>query len=224
MTDKELFLKSAKDEGIKTDNYSITKLTDYSQVSRFLNRLKKYKVSLGLDMSSLTCSGDVEIACVEKEHICLIENDNGSNDYFKFKSLLILNSELNNPESSPEMFFEAATDVDWLIKYEKEGYPYLDITEGIFWGLNIEDEGKIIYDKESIDKYLDLEEESYYNSEIIVPKIRRIVRNTKKGMIAYVNLQECSKRHSGDSIIYRARNFTCDDLLRGFSKHYKILE
>lgn len=64
---------------------------------------------------------------------------------------------------------------------------------------------------------IDCLEDDNYDPEIIVPKMRRIVRNTKEGMIAYINLQRCSLRNAGNSIIDSASNLTSDDFLRELS-------
>ena len=40
------------------------------------------------------------------------------------------------------------------------------------------------------------------------------------GLRFVVFVQGCKKRHSGNRIVYRARNYTCDELIQGFSKRY----
>lgn len=224
MSDKELFLRSAEEAGIKIENFSVTKVTDYSQVTTFLKKLREYKVHLGMDMSSLTCSGNVEIMCVESKHICLWEKDNVSSDYFKFKNLFILSRELDDPRSSLEMFFEADDDIEWLAAYSTVKYPYMDALNGTYLGLEIENEGKIIYDSRRIDELLDLEEQSWDDHEIVVPQFRKIVRNTKRGILAYVNLQECTIRFDGQEILSKVSNFDCSEFLKAFSTDYKIIE
>jgi len=219
MTNKELFLHCAEDAGIKVADYTVTKVQDYVQVVKFFGALTDNGVKLGMDMASLTCSGDVEVTGAQPRHIRLIEKDNGCHDYFKFKGMVMLNGDLNDPESSPEIFIEADEDIEWLQEYAQDGYPY--VVECRYLGLEMESEGKFIYDKKRIEEYFDIEEESYYDSEIIVPLVKRVVRNTKREMLVYLNVQECVKRHSGSSIIYKARNYTCDDLINAFSDRYK---
>ncbi len=219
MTNKEVFLKCAMDAGIKVADNAMTKITDYQQAVNFFRGLRDNKVKLGMDMASFTCSGDVEIIGEPSGHICLVEKDNGSNDYFKFKEMIIINGELNDPESAPEIFIESDEDTQWLKKYEKCGFQYPG--EGRYLGLKIESEGTIIYDKASVEEYLDMEEEAYYNSEIAVPTLKRLIRNTKREMLVYINVQGCKKRHRGNMIIYRARNYTCDNLIDSFSKRYR---
>ena len=84
-------------------------------------------------------------------------------------------------------------------------------------------EGRVIYDKDDIQEYLDIEEESYYNPEVSVPQLRRIVRNTRREMLVYINVQGCKKRHEGNQIVFRWNRFTCDDLIGVFSKQYKLI-
>lgn len=221
MSDKELFLRSAKEIGIQLENYSITKVTDYRKTIMLLNNARNYKVMFGMDMYSGTCSGKVEITGIETKHIRLIEKDNGCDDYFKFKSMLILNGDINNPNSSPELFFEAEQDVEWLKKYKDRGYSY--IVPNRYLGLEIEDGEMVVYDREKIEEYLNLEEQSYYNSDIVVPRTRKIVRNTESGMVVYANIQECKERHRGNVIIYKAQYYDSDYLLKCFSKEYKVI-
>ena len=219
MTDKELFLKCAKKVDINIGNYTITKVNDYVQVTKFLKKLRENKVPLGMDMASLTCSGDVEIVCEPTGHICLIENDNGCNDYFKFRGLLIINSKLSDSDSAPEMFFEADNDTEWLNSYEQKGYLYPNNDR--YLGLVIESEGRVIYDKASIEEYLDLEEDSSYDSEIIAPKVRHIIRNTKREMLVYVNVQGYHNRLDGSAIIHKCSKYTSDDMIRAFKDNYR---
>lgn len=219
MTNKEMFLKCATDAGIRVADNSMTKVSDYQQAVRFFRSLRENKVKLGMDMASLTCSGDVEIIGEPSGHICLVEKDNGSNDYFKFKEMIIINGNLNDPESAPEIFIESDEDTEWLKEYEKCGFEYPG--EGRYLGLKVESDGTFVYDKESVDEYLDMEEEAYYDSEIVVPKLKRLIRNTRRELLVYINVQGCKKRHRGNSIVYRARNYTCDELIQSFSKRYK---
>ena len=219
MTNKELFLECAEEAGIKVADYAMTRVTDYMQAVNFFNALWINNVQLGMDMASLTCSGDVKIEGVPQRHICLVEKDNGSNDYFKFKKMIVMNGELRNPDSAPEIFIEADTDIEWLQAYSRDGFQYLG--EGRYLGLEIGPEGMFVYDEKSVNEYLDLEEESYYDPEIVAPPMRRIIRNTNREMLVYVNVQGCHKRHKGNSIIYRARNRTCDDIIKVFSKQYR---
>ena len=219
MTNKEMFLKCAKEADIKVADFSMTRVMDYGQAVSFFRLLSVNNVKLGMDMASLTCSGDVEIVGAAQGHICMIEKDNGGNDYFKFKGLIVMNGELSDSDSSPELFIEADEDAEWLQLYGEAGFQYPG--EGRYLGLQIESEGRFVYDKKSIDEYLDLEEESYYDSQIVVPPMRRIIRNTKREMLVYANVQGCKKRHRGNSIIYRGRNYTCDDMIKAFSSRYK---
>lgn len=219
MTNKEMFLKCATDVGINVKDNSITKVSDYQQAVSFFRSLRENKVKLGMDMASLTCSGDVEIIGEPSGHICLVEKDNGCNDYFKFKEMIIINGDLNDSESAPEIFIESSEDTEWLNMYEECGFKYPG--EGRYLGLKVESDGTIVYDKTSVKEYLDMEEEAYYDSEIIAPKLKRLIRNTRREMLVYINVQGCKKRHRGDSIVYRARNYTCDELIQSFSERYR---
>lgn len=221
MNSKHLFLECARRNGINVADYAMTKVTDYMQAVRFFDDLRKCDVKLGMDMATLTCSGDVEVSGILSKHICLMEKDNGSNDYFKFKGMIILNGELNDPDSAPEIFIEADCDDEWLGAYAQDGFAY--IREDRYLGLEIISEGRVIYDKDDIQEYLDIEEESYYNPEVSVPQLRRIVRNTRREMLVYINVQGCKKRHEGNQIVFRWNRFTCDDLIGVFSKQYKLI-
>lgn len=221
MTNKELFLKCAEEVGIKVADYTVTKVEDYTKAVRFFRALTENGVKLGMDMASLTCSGDVDVAAAIPKYIRLIEKDNGCQDYFKFKGMVILNGDINDSDSAPEIFIEADEDTEWLQKYAPDGYPRF--RDGRYLGIEIKSDGQILYDKESIDRYLDMEEASYYDSEIIVPDAERIIRNTKRELLVYINVQGCRKRHRGSSIIYKAHGRTCDDLINAFSKRYTII-
>lgn len=219
MTEKEMFIKCAKESDIKVENFSITKVIDYTQAVKFFEKLRMCKVQLGMDMASSTCSGDVEIVGLPSGDVRLIEHDNSSDDYFKFKSMVIICGNLDDPESSPEIFIESDEDSEWLREYAEEGYMY--VGEGRYLGLETKTDDMIVYNKKRIDEYLDLEEESYYDSDIASPILRRIVKNTKREIIAYINVQECMKRHDGNMILFKAHTFTCDEFIEIFSKKYK---
>ena len=219
MTDKELFLSCAEETGIKVADYAMTQVMDYEQAVNFFRALSVNNVQLGIDMSSLTCSGDVEIKGVSQGYICLVEKDNGRDDYFKFKGMVVMNGKLGDPDDAPEIFIEADVDTEWLQAHSKDGFQYQ--REGRYLGLWIESEGRFVYDKKSVNEYLDIEEGSYYDSEIVESPMRRIIRNTNRKMLVYVNVQECNKRHMGSSIIYKACNWTCNDVIKAFSSQYR---
>lgn len=109
MTDKEKLLEAARSAGIVVDNYTITRVYDYNQARVFLNNIDS-SIHLGMDMASLTCSGDVKIMPIGNNEIRLVANDNGSDNDFKFGGMLLLNSEIDDPNSSPELFIESAYD------------------------------------------------------------------------------------------------------------------
>lgn len=221
MTDKEKFLKCAEEVGIRTASYSITRISDYLQAVKFFECLRKGHVKLGMDMASLTCSGDVEIVGAQIKRICLIENDNSIDDYFKFKDMLLINGDINDPESSPEIFIEADEDRDWLKVYGEHGFQY--IQKGRYLALKNKLDDTIIYDEKTINDYLNLEQEAYYNPNVFVPPFRRQIFNTKGELLVYINVQECHKRHKGNKILFHARDTTCDDLTNAFQKKYKLI-
>ena len=219
MTNKEIFLKCATEVGIKFEDNSMVRVSNYRQAVSFFRSLRENKVKLGMDMASLTCSGDVEIVGEPSGHICLIKKDIGSNEYFKFKEMVIINGTLNDPESAPEIFIESDEDTEWLNKYQNCGFEYDG--EGRYLGLKVESDDTVVYDKKSVDEYLYMTEEAYYNPEITAPKLKSLIRNTRREMLVYINVQGCEKRHSGSTIVYEARNYTCDELIQGFSKRYR---
>ena len=228
MKDKEKFFQSALDCGIKMESQTIVKIIDYRKVAEFLACLKQRNVRLGMDMSSLTCSGDVTIIAdpCEPVNIKLIENDNGCIDCFKFKGLLIMNTDIDDPESAPEMYFEADDDVEWLAKHPEETrMPHLlSKNDGRYEGLEIPDIGSdVFYDKETVDKYMELDFRRCNGEDVYVPKMTRIIRNTRREMLVYANVQGCKKRHRGSDIIYKFSKNTCDDFVEGFSKYYKLI-
>ena len=228
MSNKEMFLQSALDAGIKIESHKVTKITDYKKVSEFLMDLRQKNVELGMDMASLTCSGDVEIVpdLYEQGIIKLIENDNGCVDCFKFKGLIIMNTDIDNPESAPEMYFESDDDIEWLSKHPEETrVPHLiSKDDGRYEGLEIPELGSgVFYDNKTVDEYMELDFRRCNGEEIYVPKMTRFVRNTRREMLVYVNVQGCLNRHRGNSIIYNFHKDTCDDFINRFSKYYKLV-
>ena len=193
MTDKEKLLECAKNAGIAVGDYTIARVYDYQKVQLFFKLLGD-SVHLGMDMASLTCSGDVKIHPLDDGTIRLVARDNGSDDDFKFKGMLLLNSQISDPNSSPEIFFESDYDEQWHNLYAKDGFKYLDFDE----------------------------EEAYYNGKEPFTKCRRITKNTYGEMLAYINVQECMKRHEGDMILYRGKKLTCDQLANVFADRYSI--
>lgn len=229
MNNKELFIQCARQAGISIEDHSIVKVTDFRKVANFLSLLRNAKVLLGMDMSSLTCSGDVEIVpdSYEPYHIMLIEKDNRCVDCFKFKSLLLLITDLEDPQSSPEMFFESDIDTEWLQRVPEE-IRLLDLAtenNGRYAGLMIPSlSDHVIYDKEKVDYYLELDHRYCEGLEVEVPEMTRYIRNTQREMLVYVNVQECLGRHHGSSIIYKCSRWTSDDLVKLFSKDYKLIQ
>lgn len=221
MTDKEKLLECAKNAGIAVGDYTIARVYDYQKVQLFFKLLGD-SVHLGMDMASLTCSGDVKIHPLDDGTIRLVARDNGSDDDFKFKGMLLLNSQISDPNSSPEIFFESDYDEQWHNLYAKDGFKYLDFDDGRYLILQDVNFGHYIYKKDDIEQYLDDEEEAYYNGKEPFTKCRRITKNTYGEMLAYINVQECMKRHEGDMILYRGKKLTCDQLANVFADRYSI--
>mgnify|MGYP000013527009 CR=1 FL=1 len=222
MTDKEKLLEAARSAGIVVDNYTITRVYDYNQARVFLNNIDS-SIHLGMDMASLTCSGDVKIMPIGNNEIRLVANDNGSDNDFKFGGMLLLNSEIDDPNSSPELFIESAYDEEWYQKYAQDAFKYLDFDDGRYLILKDLNNGDYIYKKEDVQQYFDLEEEAYYYGEVEPPQCRRITKNTFREMLVYVNVQQCLRRHQGDMILFKGKNCTCDELANVFSERYKII-
>lgn len=229
MSDKELFIQCARQAGISIEDHSMVRVTDFRKVANFLTFLKRARIKFGMDMSSLISSGDVEIVVDRYElcHILLKENDINRVDCFKFKSLLLLITDLDDPQSSPEMFFESDIDTEWLQKVPEE-IRRLDLAtenNGRYAGLMIPSlSDHVIYDKEKVDYYLELDHRYCEGLEVEVPEMTRYIRNTQREMLVYVNVQECLGRHHGSSIIYKCSRWTSDDLVKLFSKDYKLIQ
>ncbi len=222
MTGKEMLLGCAKKAGITVGNYTIAKVYDYRQVQLFF-KLMGESIHLGMDMASLTCSGDIKVQTMDNGYIRLVARDNGSDNDFKFKGMLLLNSKIDDPNSSPEIFFESDYDNIWYDRYAKDSYKYLDFDDGRYLILQDQSYGNYIYKKEEIDQYFEEEENAYYYGEEQTRKCRRITKNTYREMLAYINVQECMNRHAGDMILYKGKNLTCDQLANVFSSRYTII-
>lgn len=222
MTDKEKLLDCARKAEIEVGDYTITRVYDYGQVRNFLNLLEG-NVHLGMDMSSLTCSGDVQICPRQEGYIRLIEKDNGSDDEFKFKGMLLLNSQLDNPDSSPEIFFESAYDKRWHEQYAKDGFKYLNYDDGRYLILEEQGSGNVIYKREEIEHYFEMEDNAYYYGGVQPLECKRITQNTYQEMVAYINVQQCKNRHRGNMILFKGKNLTCDELANAFAKKYRIV-
>ena len=229
MNNKELFIQCARQAGISIEDHSIVKVTDFRKVANFLSLLRNAKVLLGMDMSSLTCSGDVEIVpdSYEPYHIMLIEKDNRCVDCFKFKSLLLLITDLEDPQSSPEMFFESDIDIEWLQKVPEE-MRYLDpVTKdnGRYVGLKVPSlSEQVIYDKDSIDHYLQSVPKYCEEQNMEVPVMTRFIRNTEREMIAYINIQSYKRTVPGNQIIRKYRQCLSEDFVHFFQKDYKLIQ
>ena len=222
MTDKEKLLECAEKAGIAVGDYTIARVYDFQQVRLFFKRLGN-SVHLGMDMASFTCSGDVQIQMMSDGYIRLIARDNGSDNDFKFKGMLLLNSQINDPDSSPEIFFESDYDERWYDLYAKDGYKYLDYDDGRYLILQDLDHDNYIYKKEEVGQCLDEEEDAYYNGEEPAIKCRRITKNTYREMLVYINVQQCRKRHAGNMILYRGKGLTCEELANAFASRYRIV-
>lgn len=223
MTQKQLFLQSAEDAGIILKSNFATKVADYTKVKKFLHFLQTHNIKLGMDMSSGTCSGDVKISGFENHHILFQENDSKSLDCFKFGSLLIMCHDLTDEGSVPEMFFEAAEDSEWLTAHVSNACVYADLIDGNYIGLQFNDTKQITYDRERVDEILALEGDSQYDNDVIVPDTTHIIRNTKAGIIAYVNLQYYKGRAAGGTLVYKLKNHSMDSFVGLLSKNYSIL-
>lgn len=220
MTNKELFIKCAMDSGIKVADNAMTIVNNYIQATSFFTALKMNHVHLGMDMVTGVCSGTVDIEGVPTKHICLIEKDNGTLDYFKFKNMLILYNDLNDPESVPEIFIEADYDEEWLGEYAAVGYKYPG--EGRYLGLEEIPEQTVVYNKESVELCLRNAQEGYYNLSQ-GPMLRCIIRNTRRERLVYINVQEGKKRHQGNMILYRTRDCTFEEFMELFSNLYSVV-
>ena len=221
MSNKENFLKCVNELGVKVEENTIVRISNYSTACHFFTMLKENNVQMGMDMSSGTCSGDVEVTGKQPKYLQFIEKDNGGDDLIKFKEMIILITFDKDADFAPEIFIEADVATEWLAQYSDTGYPY--VYEGSY--LLLEDIGskRLIYAREQIDEYLDEEEEMYYTQNYHESPIKRIVMNTKRELVAYLNVQGCDKRHRGSTIIYHSRNSSCDALVRAFENKYKIV-
>lgn len=222
MTDKEKLLECAKNAGIVVGDYTIARVYDYQKVQLFFKLLGD-SVHLGMDMASFTCSGDVKIHPLDDGTVRLVARDNGSDNDFKFKRMLLLNSQISDQNSSPEIFFESDYDEQWHNLYAKDGFKYLDPDDGRYLILREQVSGKYIYKKEEIDQYFDMTDRAYYYGETPPAEYTRITKNTYQEMLVYINVQQCDNRHRGNMILFRGKNMTCDQLANAFSSHYNIV-
>lgn len=229
MSDKELFIQCARQAGISIEDHSMVRVTDFRKVANFLTFLKRARIKFGMDMSSLISSGDVEIVVDRYElcHILLKENDINRVDCFKFRSLLLLLTDLEDPQSSPEMFLESDIDIEWLQKVPEE-MRYLDpVTKdnGRYVGLKVPSlSEQVIYDKDSIDHYLQSVPKYCEEQNMEVPVMTRFIRNTEREMIAYINIQSYKRTVPGNQIIRKYRQCLSEDFVHFFQKDYKLIQ
>ena len=221
MSNKENFLKCVNELGVKVEENTIVRISDYSTACHFFTMLKENNVQMGMDMSSGTCSGDVEVTGKQPKYLQFIEKDNGGDDLIKFKEMIILITFDKDADFAPEIFIEADVATEWLAQYSDTGYPY--VYEGSYLLLEDICSQRLIYDREKIEEYLDEEEEMYYTQNYYEPKTKRIVMNTKRELVAYLNVQGHYDRHRGSTILYHSRKSNCDALIRAFEKKYKIV-
>lgn len=221
MSNKDNFMKCLNELGIKVEESSIVRISDYPTVCRFFSMLREKKVQMGMDMSSGTCSGDVEIIGNQPKYLRFIEKDNGSDDLIKFKEMLIVITFDKEADVAPEIFIEADSATEWLEQYGENGYPY--VCEGSYLVLETIDNHKLILDRTKIEEYLDEEEKRYYTEGDYEPIVKQIVMNTKRELVAYLNVQGNYERHKGSRILYRLKESGCNDLVRAFMRKYKVV-
>lgn len=221
MSNKEKFLNCINKLGISVKENSVIRITDYSTACNFFLMLKENDVQMGMDMSSGTCSGDVEVTGKQPKYLRFIEKDNGGDDLIKFKEMIILITFDKDADFAPEIFIEADVATEWLAQYSDTGYPY--VYEGSYLLLEDICSQRLIYDRKKIEEYLDEEEEMYYTQNYYEPKTKRIVMNTKRELVAYLNVQGCNKRRRGSTSLYHLRKSSCDDIARALSEKYKII-
>lgn len=205
---RTLFLQCAEEAGIKLED-SITHVDDYPQAERFINALSKKKVCFEVDLSPGNYSGKAKIGIISKGHICIEQKDFkiSSYDVFKYKDMLIISSELSD-QSSPKIFIEADTDINWL-NSEFEFYEEASQTQRYIILYDLENK-KYIYKKENVSKYL--------NSGKVPFQLLTI--HTRHEMLVFAQLQGF-KPNKGNLIIHKAKHLTCRDIISGFSSRYK---
>lgn len=222
MTEKELFINCLKELGMEISDLSVVRIRNYSCAKELFRKIGATGIQLGMDMYSGTCSGDVNVTGSETNHIGLIENDNGCTDLFKFKEMIIIFSNIRDSEVSPSIFIESDIDTEWLHAYGGSALPY--VVEGRYLGLINVDTGRITYDSKEIEAYINEEQRANYDPYYTgtLPKVRRIVRNTKRKLAVYINLQECHKRMRGNIYVYKNQDVSCDDIAQALSDYHII--
>lgn len=229
MRNKKLFIQCVRKAGIRIEEHSIVKVTDFRKVSLFLTLLMDEEVMMEMVMSCLTRSGNVEIVPdnYEPYHIIMRERELGCVDCFKFKSLIILNTDLEDPMSSPEMFLESDVDTEWLRSVPERLRCSEDESEnnGRYIGVRVPSQAeKVIYDKENVSYYIELLKKYTTGQHVNVPKMIKFIRNTRREILAYIYIPECLDRHDGTGIVTRYNKCTSDDLVKLFSKDYKLIQ
>lgn len=125
--------------------------------------------------------------------------------------------------SALEMIFEAAEDLEWITTYAMDACVYLDAIEGNYIGLQFNDTNQITYNKEKVEEILVLESDAQYDEDVIVPDTTHIIRNTKAGIIACVNLQCYKCRIDGGTLLYKLRDFSAEQFVRELPEDYIVL-
>lgn len=223
MSDLEKFLVCLKSIATEMKDRSVYYIKDKKNAIKFLSKLEESHILLGMDLYDGTCSGRIKIKCDEAGYIKVEEDDNGSDDIFKLRSIIIIISNLSDNDFSPTILFEADEDIQLKEKYEKNGYPYIQRDNGIFLELEIEGYGEIESKKSEIEEYLNLEDLASYDEDIYVPQIRRRIRHFNKGINMYVNIQKCNNRADGRSIMHYNQNNTSEKLIKSLEKNYNII-
>lgn len=192
------------------------RIQDIDICTKFFEELYSQGFSFGTDLYDGTCSGNVtEIKRIDQNHFSLFCKDNGGEEIFKFKSLIIYNPEYQS-DFSPIFIFESDEDNDLSEEEEnakRNGYSKKDTY--VLDGLKISNEPSIIFDPHRLN-------ELYYkiDNEIVDFKFHHVTKHLSRCIFAMINIQGLNYGKF-DSLIYKAYQYDGETLEKLLSKSFE---
>lgn len=163
----------------------VKRIQDIDLCTKLFEELYSTGFQFGTDLYNGTCSGHVShIKRIDKNHFSLFCKDNGGEEIFKFKSIIIYNPEYNS-DFSPIFILEADDDIelsDKEIDVKRENYCHKNTW--VIDGMKISTEQEIIIDSGKLN-------DLYYriDNEPIDFTFYHVTKHLSRSMFCMINIQ-----------------------------------